>query len=542
MNAGETRSDRRRLRAPPEDGGTLIEPSLDQVGALLSGNAQRRRAARCEIAGRPLAELAGRARAELIEAARQTTAQYRDLPPLPADGPLLLAGHQPQLFHAGVWFKNFVLSGLAVAQGGTGINLVIDSDTLRTPSIRVPGGNIEQPTARAIAFDAPGPEIPFEERLILDRSLFDSFAARASEELRPLIHEPLLRGYWPLALRRAESGDNLGACLAQSRHLLEGSWGLTTLELPQSRVCQLPAFHGFAAHLMLELPRLREIYNRSLLEYRARYRVRSKNHPAPDLAAQDDWLEAPFWIWTADDPRRRRLFVRRRREGLTLSNRAGAEIELPTSGVVEALAALPQRGIKLRTRALITTLWARLALGDLFLHGIGGAKYDELTDLILEQFFGLSPPEFLTATATLRLPIVRQSVHESDLRRVQSELRELEFHPERCLERHPAEVPEGERARVQQLARSKAQWIATPPTRENARLRCREIRAANEALAAWTQRLRRAALMQREALAQRLRSEAVLASREYAFCLFPEGTLRNFLLEFHAALTYPKAT
>ena len=44
-------------------------------------------------------------------------------------------------------------------------------------------------------------------------------------------------------------------------------------------------------------------------------------------------------------------------------------------------------GIRLRPRALTTTMYLRLAMGDLFLHGIGGAKYDQLTDRIIEHFF-----------------------------------------------------------------------------------------------------------------------------------------------------------
>jgi hypothetical protein len=545
MNAGESGPIRRRLRAPPEDGGTLIEPPPPEAGALLAHNIDLRRAARCEVAGRTLADLAGQARAELLDAAREATAQYRDVPAPPPDGPLLLAGHQPQLFHAGVWFKNFVLGGLATAQRGTGVNLVIDSDSLRTPSLRVPGGSVQEPTAHAIPFDAPGPEIPFEERTILDRPLFDSFAGRASEQLRPLVTDPLLQEFWPVARRRSRETDNLGACLAQSRHVLEGMWGLSTLELPQSRVCQLPAFQWFAAHLLVELPRLHDVYNRSLWEYRRVHRVRSRNHPAPDLAAEDDWLEAPFWIWTQEDPRRRRLFVRREPGRLLLSNRGRVEIELPAGDAARtaaALAELPAQRIKLRTRALITTLWARLALGDVFLHGIGGAKYDQLTDLILQRFFHVPPPAFLTVTATLRLPIPRPRVNDNDLRQVQSELRELEFHPERWLDRHSGEVPAADRQRVDELRRVKAHWIAAPQTRDNARQRCREIRTANQQLAAWTQRLRSAVLARRETLERQWRAEAILASREYAFCLFPARTLRNFLLEFHSALTYPKAT
>jgi hypothetical protein len=33
-------------------------------------------------------------------------------------------------------------------------------------------------------------------------------------------------------------------------------------------------------------------------------------------------------------------------------------------------------------------------------------------------------------------------------------------------------------------------------------------------------------------MARQLRGEAVWSSREYAFCLYPETTLRNFLLAF----------
>ena len=39
------------------------------------------------------------------------------------------------------------------------------------------------------------------------------------------------------------------------------------------------------------------------------------------------------------------------------------------------------------------TLWARLLLCDLFIHGIGGAQYDRVTDLIVENYFGVTAAE-----------------------------------------------------------------------------------------------------------------------------------------------------
>ena len=37
-------------------------------------------------------------------------------------------------------------------------------------------------------------------------------------------------------------------------------------------------------------------------------------------------------------------------------------------------------GWELRPRALTLTIWARLLIADLFVHGIGGAKYDRISD------------------------------------------------------------------------------------------------------------------------------------------------------------------
>jgi hypothetical protein len=298
----------------------------------------------------------------------------------------------------------------------------------------------------------------------------------------------------------------------------------------------LPSFHWFTGHLLTELPRFREIYNRSLLEYRRLHRVRSRNHPAPELAAQDDWREAPFWIWSESDPRRRRLFVRPGGETITLSDRKALRIELPCgTRLAASLEELPRRGVKLRTRALITTLWARLALGDLFLHGIGGAKYDQLTDWIMQRFFGIAPPGFLTVTATLRLPIVPDARPHDEAREVHQRLRDVEFHPERWLG-SAIEHPE-----VKQLVQSKAAWIAEGTAEHDARTRCRAIREINERLSQWTHAEREDLLKRRESALARQRTAAILGSREYAFFLFPEKSLRDFMLEFLAESPYLSA-
>lgn len=527
---GET-VEHRRLRAPAEQGATLVDPPLGLAGELIARNSALLAGYDCDIQGRPIKQLAAQARQELVGRAWAYTRTYRNAPQpsLAADTPILLAGHQPQLFHPGVWYKNFVLSGLARRHAAVAVNLVIDSDTIKTAGLRVPGGGIERPMIENIPFDRSTAEIPYEERPIVDRQCLTTFGDRAGGVLKSTVPDSLLSNFWPLVAERGRECDNLGLCVAQARHRQEGLWGAETLELPQSSICSLEAFYWFACHLLARLPRLWEVYNQSVVEYRRANGVRSTAHPVPDLAAQDVWLEAPFWIWTADDPRRRRMFVCQRGDEIVLSDRGVHELWLPLTPesdagrAAERLAEYAARGIKIRTRALITTMFARLMLGDLFLHGIGGAKYDQVTDLLISRFFGLEPPAYMTLTATLRLPPAEQMARGDDERTLDQHLRELAFHPEHFLNgalNEPA---------VSELVSQKRRWISTPATAENAKLRCREIRRVNQSLQPWLAPLREQLSAQRQTVAESLRAARILSSREYAFCFYPEQALQALL-------------
>jgi hypothetical protein len=535
MMRGANLLEYRRLRAPREDRTALVDPPWSEIPATLAANRRLHGSYQYDFHGISLQALAAEARRELVAEAARYTATYAD-PPSDAGKPpteadlVFLAGHQPQLFHPGVWFKNFALDHLARQHRAVAVNLIIDSDTIKSQALRVPGGSAGKPQVSLIPVDEPGPVVPFEERRVLDRRLFAAAGGRAAGHLAPLVPDPLVRDYWPLAVGRMGHTENLGDCLAQSRHQLERRLGLATLEIPQSHVCQLPSFAVFTAHLLAELPRLVTVYNEVVQQYRQIHRIRSTAHPVPDLAVDGPWLEAPYWIWTAQDARRRRLFVCRRGRELVLSDRQGLEVGLPFSPeggldrAVEGLMELPGRGVKLRSRALVTTLFARLVVGDLFLHGIGGAKYDQVTDALVERFFGLQPPGFLVLSATLLLPVARKRVRAEEARTIDRRLRDLDYHPESALDGIGCGHTNCEAA---ELVAAKKRWIATPQTPQNARTRWREFRRINAALQPFVADRREELLRQRTATAAALAAEAILSWREYAFCLYPERYLRE---------------
>ena len=241
-----------RLHAPVENRAAVVHPAWDRVSDLVQENLALQAQADYDFQGRRLSALCRQVRLELLDAARRWTSGYRDVAPVAADSQdlIFLAGHQPQIFHSGVWLKNFALGRLAEKHRATAVNLIIDSDAISGTSLRVPGGTAESPAAALVPFDRPDPAVPYEERRIEDRALFDSFGQRVRQQVEQLIPHPLMETFWPLAVGQSRGSDRLGACIARARHLVEAQWGLKTLEIPQSWVCDLESFHWLSAHLL----------------------------------------------------------------------------------------------------------------------------------------------------------------------------------------------------------------------------------------------------------------------------------------------------
>ncbi len=518
-----------RFRAPQGDGEVFCVPAAEELPALVTGNRQPHELAQVDWFGRSLAEIAESARQAFMAEAFAYTRQYADVSHTPnADKPLILTGHQPELFHPGVWLKNFEAARLAATCGGTAISLIIDSDLCRAPSIRVPTGTVTDLQTVMLPFDQAAAETPFEERLIADRSLWESFGTRVTQQIAPLVANPLIRDWWPRVVAASKSNEHFGQALSQSRHQLEHEWGSRSLELPQSHVCRSEGFRLFALQLLGRAAEFRASYNAALADYRVAHRLKNHAQPVPDLVANEDWVETPFWLWSTADPVRRGVFVRHVRKELEITDRNKFSCLIPSDAalVLEKLAELEAQGIKLRTRALATTLFARLLLADVFIHGIGGAKYDQVTDAICASFFGLKLPAYATISGTLRLPIAGPAPPSISVRELKQQLRAIRFHPERFVD--DMQVPAAEVSHVTEAIAKKQLWIHTNKTPENAAQRHQAIVASNDELQSLLNN--RQQFLEKQIVTAKLAAsaESWRTSREYAYCLFPCQELQNF--------------
>lgn len=526
-----------RLQAPTENGRILAVPSLSRIEPVLQANRRLFQHGTVAIAGRSLADLRVQARAEAVAAARAYLREAGQVVPDHGTEYFLLGGHQPELFHPGVWLKNFALAGLAEKLHGTALNLVVDNDIAKSTVLRLPARSIaadmgvldaerDRPWLLRLPIDVWNGDAPYEERHVRDEALFATLVERAEGWTRDWGFTPLLPKFWSEARKQAGRTTLLGERLAATRRAFEHAWGCRNLEAPISQLCRGEAFAWLAGDILCNLPRFHDVFNRAICAYRKQHGIRSRNHPMPELACEDHWLEAPFWTWQAGNVRRRRLFVQSR--GSTLHLRAGADIlatldsTSPVTLVKEFndLQAVDQGKIRIRTRALTTTLLARLLIADVFMHGLGGGLYDAITDEVIRGYYGMMPPSFLVVTGTLRLPFAEANPDFHRSCNVERRLRELRHNPQA----HAAAAAIGD------LVEEKEGWIArAPSSRADRRERAHALRQVNRKLAGYLDEPRKRleeelARCQRERLTQR-----ILGRRDFAFCLYPETELRSFI-------------
>ncbi len=543
----------RSLSVPGANRSLLSVPTLSEASRFARENAERLKTADCVIQDRSLRYLREWARELLFHAACKYTAELagEDVPTLRAGkspaGLCFVSGHQPSLFHPGVWVKNFAAHALAEETQGWSLNLVVDNDMISRREVSLPDRDGEQIRYKSIPFDHGYSSCPWEEARVNDRTTFLDFGESVDDHMQRWQIDPMLADWWPGIVQAEEQTGRLACALTAARYRCERKWGVRNLELPISRMCQTEPFLWFMAHLLCQAHRFCMIHNQVLGEYRRVYRIRSQTHPVPELKLDGDWLEVPFWVWSQSETERRRMFVRHGDGEVALSDGRTTIGTLPmrcdndAATAVDVLKRLQQeQGLRLRTRALTTTLFTRLFLADLFVHGIGGSKYDEMTDQIIVRFFELQPPEFLTLSATLYLPLSTPDQIESmtDLANLQQSARDLHYNPDRYLTEQQQQTEAALIAEKRRLIRKQELARARQGTRAQRRSWSRENLERMRRFHAV--RLQLASLAEGELskiqriMADRQRweeSRKVLENREYSIGLFPELTIREFMTE-----------
>lgn len=519
------------LRAPSEDGGILYYPDLSLVAELIKENQKKLSTAQPLIFGQPLKELRLLAKEEAITASIVFLKSNRQEIKVDKSLPLLVSGHQPELFHPGVWIKNFALHSISKKHALTPLNLIIDNDVVKHASISVPmipvGG--KKSVQVNCNFDQDNSGMPYEDWMIKNHEIFDRFSEHLKQITANWENIPMGVSFWQDVSKAVATGLKPGLAFTHARRKWEQHLGCNNLELPVSTLCGTNSFSLFAMDIISKAESFANLFNQAVATYRTKHGLKSKNHPFPDLGIAKGWAETPFWLLLPRESRRQRLGVKKEASGEIILGTPGPQGVRINLGVKDQLAAfknLEMQGTRVRPRALSTTIFARLLLSDAFIHGIGGAKYDEVTDQMIQNFYQVTPPEFMVVSATARLNLIKNVETVSAVKAANQIARDIWWNPQR----HAPAMPD---AQWDDLIVQRQKLLQLPCNSHSERKeRYQKLRANLDCLRVWVKTDYKQEVEKAKSLADQFKVQQQLQSRDYSFVLHSEQKLKSLFKPF----------
>ena len=538
----------------PQNKQIFLSPSGDKISSLLEENKIIFSQYSFKILNQPFKEVRENCRKGVVKEALRFSKKFD--PDIvekinPAYQYIIQSGHQPVFFHPGVWIKNIFLNELIkspLLDKSLGLNIILDNDICKNLNLSLPvlssNGNLKLEKANFLS-SALTPNLPFEEYSYPSLELISKFNRGIILRLKSLESEnkEILNNFKYFAQCLENSSHfcsqnykkaNLGEFLSLARRIYEKEIEPTYLEIPFSQICGSDEFLSFFLEITKNIETFSKIYNNKLGEYRKLFKIRTQAIPSPNLLIKENLTETPFWIWREGD-QRRKIFILREEEGDYLYNDSYGKIFLIEKDGLKSLFSLKtflkEKKLKIRLKALLLTLYNRLFISDLFIHGLGGAKYDLVTDEIIREFFKVEPPHFLIVSCTLYLDF-KSSFESSDAKisTLKNKIRDLGFNPERYIDE--LSLIKKEKNQIRKMAEKKTELIKkikkTPSPIEKRKI-SEEIKAINNFMAEKIIPLKYELNKKIEKEKEKIKQTKVYTFREFPFCFFSAKTFRNLL-------------
>ncbi len=523
----------------------FMKPEYEKIAGLIALNKRRFQSYRFDINGNPYSQFREWVRKETLKIARGYSERMRSLftkteiandenlsspyGTYNAETAIIQTGHAPILVHPGILIKYSLVSKLAKQIKGIGLNLIVDSEVCRDHLLSVPHIHGSQSTLERVPYIPNTDNIAFEEMRHVDLNQLKELKKRSMLSIHNAEMRHTFSEFMDILIKLHNEIQNIRDLFTFSRHAYTQRFDINNLELPLSLLCKTEPFYEFLLHIAQKIIPFSDIYNSSLNRYRKQRKIRSKANPLPNLEREGDTIELPFWIWGKSSPRER-LFASlgtENRMRLLYRKEIMAELNFSASGNssenLGKLKSICVAGLKIRPRAIINTLFARMFVSDLFVHGIGGAKYDQLTDEIIEKFYRIEPPSYATISATLHLPFDQYHVSQKDVEGLRDLIKDMNSHPENYSTNEAISAPS-----IQSLVSEKRKLILTEMrNRDDKRRAYKRLKELNILMKEKISPLIVEKKKELVSLEEKLRYNSIVTMREYPFCIYPEKILRG---------------
>lgn len=466
-----------KIGVPSDDRTVYLEPSLKSIGKVIANNVIGFNSTDIDICGIKYSDLRDKARNEIIESALKYSEdiaaylnikfdikQYIDKLLTLNTKYIMVTGHAPVFYHPGIWIKNIIVSILSKKFDGISLNVIMDNDILPDNVFTLPDLlNIENSGIQQIEWYPGTGQLPIEEinelnpniRInnindenkkrqsinninVLDKTAYYTVIKNICQKILKKENFNGIEKYIEKIITTLNITKNVGEELTFSRIFHETDFNIQNLEIPISNISGTDSFILFFLSIALEPDRFCNIHNTALDNYRFNNKIRSKANPLPNLYIEGNVYEIPFWIWKVNSIREK-IFIKLDKDSIHILNKdlkcyctlSADNIK----GSTDIIKKVIQSGYKIRPRAISNTIFLRLFLSDIFVHGIGGAKYDQITDKIIEEYYNIVPPEYMTATATLFPPISKYDISKESVKAAENDLKKVHFNPDKFIPR-----------------------------------------------------------------------------------------------------------
>jgi hypothetical protein len=350
--------------------------------------------------------------------------------------PLVMTGHQPVIFHSGLTFKYETTQQFAIAQDALGLAVIIDTD-------EGDAGEFCFPVADLPASDTP-PARRHTESTSFSQGLglFLNSQLCTNEQRHAVVtrvHQALSTAGLNDAARSFLETSELYSrfppgSMAVANTIVRQAAGIGNrlLEIPLSAICRLPEVIRFFSDILGRPRSFHECYNQVLDQFREDHSIRNDANPFPNLHTDTDGFELPFWLVHPASGTRSILWLRNHQHTPWLCKDQQPVTELHPGMAGEALLALMAQGWLLVPRGALITASLRLLFSDLFVHGLGGGRYDPATDQLIRAWWQEEPSPFVVASAS-RCLFPEDRLRLLQMRQFQTQLRDLQFNPGRYL-------------------------------------------------------------------------------------------------------------
>ena len=525
----------------------FIKPAYDDIPGLIDLNKERFKSYDFDLNGIPFSEFRELVRYETLKKAGEYTEGIKSLcsklnvpgtENLPciddaykSGKDIVQTGHSPILAHPGVMIKQGLVNSIVKKVNAIGINMVVDNDACHDNCLNIPDINGLDSSVKRIEFLSSLYNLAFEEIRFTDSTQLTAF----KESVLKVLHDPDMKKTFEDFINPVInlSGETLRFTdlFTCARHAFLLRFGIGNLEIPVSLISETEPFLNFFLHITANAKSFVDIYNAKLREYRRLKKISSRANPLPDLMEEGYVVELPFWIWgegesrkslyasVANDSRISIICEKKIVEHFDFGE--DDNLSGNSSENLRRLKNLISKGIKIRPKAIVNTMYSRMFLSDLFVHGIGGAKYDLITDEIIREFIGVEPPAYATVSATLHLPYKPYDVSNDDVIALKHVIKDMGYNPDKY-----ASGKVMEDAVMRSMVSEKKEIIAGEAHNSEERHRAFDrLKELNALMKKEISPLIKEKEKELEDLEKRLRYNSIVTNREYPFCIYPESML-----------------